>query len=81
MGFVVGFSKPGWDRPYYLTKFVKDGVGFRPLGIVPRVGFSVQCLFDLSRDYLPCVFSFRGAWFIAQNMRRAGYQAEVQYVR
>lgn len=81
MGYVVGFSKAGWDRPYYLTRFVKDGDGFRPLGIVPRVGFSVQDLFNISRSHLPTVFSFQGAWFIAQNMRRAGYQAEVQYVK
>lgn len=81
MGFVVGFSKPGWDCPYYLTRFIKDGDGFRPVGTVPPQGCPVQVLIDSTRALPPCVFPFRSAWFIAQNMRRVGYQAEVQYVK
>lgn len=67
MGFVVGFWRPGWDSKYYLSTFVKSGDCFRPLGC------------GLHDTQL--ILSFRGAWFIAQNMRRAGYQAEVQYVK
>lgn len=69
MGYVVLFAPPNFPIPFYLKAFIADGDRFRPVGL-PR-----------PERLLAPRFSFRGAWFIAQNMRRAGYQAEVQYVK
>lgn len=69
MGFVIRFTVGSLVYPVYFTDFVKKGDSFLPIG-VPRTRRG-----EASR------FPFRIAWFIVQNMRRVGYQAEVQYVK